>query len=188
MISAIPNWTDDPHWDNHPGYKDVAANPRIRSKKMSSMRCHCLMRSLLNRQLADQSARMVTLFDRLNIVTRSSCYSSAKPQNCPKWLGESAKGGLCMSTKSQLQRCKKELHWCKRLLGDHLSNWSKHLLHPRLTTLSIFEVSGSCSTLKTRTPQIWEVKIHPPNLGGESSRNTCFTVLSGAQNLGGKGS
>ena len=37
-------------------------------------------------------------------------------------------------------------------------------------------------------PQIWEVEIHPPNLGGESSKNACFTVFSGAhsRNLGGE--
>ena len=38
-------------------------------------------------------------------------------------------------------------------------------------------------TLKTHTPQIWEVEFHPPNLGGESSKNTCFAVFSGARSL-----
>ena len=32
-------------------------------------------------------------------------------------------------------------------------------------------------TLKTNTPQIWGVTIHPPNLSGESSQITCFTVF-----------
>ena len=43
-------------------------------------------------------------------------------------------------------------------------------------------------TLRTHTPQIWGVEIHPPNLGGESSKSTCFTVFSGARslNLGGE--
>ena len=38
--------------------------------------------------------------------------------------------------------------------------------------------------LKTHTPQIWGVEIPPPpNLRGESSKNTCFTVFSGAPSL-----
>ena len=42
--------------------------------------------------------------------------------------------------------------------------------------------------LKTHTPQIWGVEIHPPNSGGESSKNPCFTVFSGEHslNLGGE--
>ena len=45
--------------------------------------------------------------------------------------------------------------------------------------------------LKTHTPQIWEVEIHTPNLGGESSKKSaCFTEFPGAHslNLGGMGS
>ena len=47
---------------------------------------------------------------------------------------------------------------------------------------------GNTITLKTHTPQIWGVEIHPPNLGGESSNNTCFTVFSDEHslNLGGE--
>ena len=37
--------------------------------------------------------------------------------------------------------------------------------------------------LKAPTPQIRFLKIHPPNLGGESSKITCFTVLFGAHSL-----
>ena len=40
---------------------------------------------------------------------------------------------------------KRLLHWCKRLLAEHFSNWPKHLLHPLLTTLGNVEVSGLCS-------------------------------------------
>ena len=42
--------------------------------------------------------------------------------------------------------------------------------------------------LKTHTPQIWGVTIHPPNLGGESSKIACFTVFFGGHslNLGGE--
>ena len=42
--------------------------------------------------------------------------------------------------------------------------------------------------LKTHTPQIWGVTIHPPNLGGESSKVTCFAVFFEGHflNLGGE--
>ena len=39
------------------------------------------------------------------------------------------------------------------------------------------------ASLKAHTPQIWGVKIHPPNLGGESSKNTYFTVFPGTHSL-----
>ena len=44
------------------------------------------------------------------------------------------------------------------------------------------------ATLKTHTPQIWGVTIHPTNLGGESSKITCFTVFVEGHflNLGGE--
>ena len=38
--------------------------------------------------------------------------------------------------------CKTGVPWCKRLLRDHFSSWSKHLLHPLLTTLGNFEVAA----------------------------------------------
>ena len=43
-------------------------------------------------------------------------------------------------------------------------------------------------SLKAHTPQIWGVTIHPPNLGGESSKITCFTVFFEGHflNLGGE--
>ena len=43
-------------------------------------------------------------------------------------------------------------------------------------------------TLKTHTPQIWGVKIHPPNSGGECSEIPCFTVVFGVHspNSGGE--
>ena len=43
-------------------------------------------------------------------------------------------------------------------------------------------------TLKTHTPQIWGVTIHPPNLGGEASKITCFEVFfeDSPLNLGGE--
>ena len=50
----------------------------------------------------------------------SACYRSPKPRTCPK--------------------SKTRLHWCTRLLGDPFSSWSKHLLHPLLTTLGNFEI------------------------------------------------
>ena len=54
-------------------------------------------------------------------------------------------------TKVLLHWCKRELHRCKtglrckRLLGDLCSLGPKHLLHPLLTTLGTFQVSGPCS-------------------------------------------
>ena len=39
------------------------------------------------------------------------------------------------------------------------------------------------NSLKTHAPQIWGVKIRPPNLGGESSKITCFIVLSEGHSL-----
>ena len=42
---------------------------------------------------------------------------------------------------------------------------------------------ASTNALKTHTPQIRGAKIHPPNLGGESSKSTCFTVFYGAYSL-----
>ena len=86
------------------------------------------------------------------IATPSACYRSPKPQSCPKWLGEGAKRLLDPGSKVLLHWCKRELHrcktgfrWCKRLLGDLCSLGPKHLLHPLLTTLGTFEVSGPCS-------------------------------------------
>ena len=86
------------------------------------------------------------------VATPSACYRGPKPQTCPKWLGEGAKGLLDSGSKVLLHWCKRELHrcktgfrWCKRLLGDLCSLGPKHLLHPLLTTLSTLEVSGPCS-------------------------------------------
>ena len=47
---------------------------------------------------------------------------------------------------------------------------------------------ASIKTLKAHTPQIWRVKIHPQNSGGESSKVPCFTVVFGVHslNLGGE--
>ena len=87
-----------------------------------------------------------------SFATPSACYRGPKPQKCPKWLGEGAKGLLDPGSKVLLHWCKRELHrcktgfrWCKRRLGDLWSLGPKHLLHPLLTTLGTFEVSGPCS-------------------------------------------
>ena len=52
---------------------------------------------------------------------------------------------------------------------------------------SILVIDLTCP-LKTHSPQIWGVEIHAPNFWGESLKNTCFTVFSGAPslNLGGE--
>ena len=75
-----------------------------------------------------------------------------KPQKCPKWLGEGAKGVL-MSWRDGLPRVSctsatlictsaTEVHQCSRRLV-HMRQ--KHLLHPLLTTLGTFGVSDPCS-------------------------------------------
>ena len=52
---------------------------------------------------------------------------------------------LLLWCKRELHRCKTGFRWCKRLLGDLCSLGPKHLLHPLLTILGTFEVSGPCS-------------------------------------------
>ena len=89
------------------------------------------------------------------LATQRFCYRGPKPQKCPKWLGEGAKGA------------KVPLHWCKRLLGDLCSLGPKHLLHPLLTTLGTFEVSGPCSRTFGSQPQ---------TLDGRFARNNLLTV------------
>ena len=85
---------------------------------------------------------------RAKFATPSACYRGAKPQKCPKWLGEGAKGPFgprepkssCTGAERELHRCKTGFRWCKRLLGDLCSLGPKHLLHPLLTVLGTFEV------------------------------------------------
>ena len=87
-----------------------------------------------------------------NFETPSGCYRGRKPQNCPKWLGAGAKGVLA-SWREGLPRvsCTRATLFCTSAtlfrtsatgLGPHTP---KHLLHPLLTTLGNFEVSGICS-------------------------------------------
>ena len=47
--------------------------------------------------------------------------------------------------KRELHRCQTGFGWCKKLLGDLCPLGPRHLLHPLLTTLGTFEVSGPCS-------------------------------------------
>ena len=95
--------------------------------------------------------RMYLVFEAF-LETQSACYRGPKPQQCPKWLGEGAKGVLAHGPKNLwhwykrgLHWCKTGLHWCKTLSQDLFSSWSKHLLHPLLTTLGTLEVSDPCS-------------------------------------------
>ena len=95
------------------------------------------------------------------------CYRGPKPQKCPKWLGEGAKGLLDPGSKVRLHwrkrglhRCKTGFGWCKRLLGDLCSLGPKHLLHPLLTTLGTFGVSGPCSRHSGSQPYSYQVGRH----------------------------
>ena len=36
----------------------------------------------------------ITVVSASSVATRSACYRGPKPQDCPKWLGEGAKGVL----------------------------------------------------------------------------------------------
>ena len=101
------------------------------------------------------------------LATPSACYRGPKPQKCPKWLGEGAKGLLDPGSKVRLHWCKRGLHrcktgfgWCKRLLGDLCSLGPKHLLHPLLTTLGTFGVSGPCSRHSGSQPYSYQVGRH----------------------------
>ena len=89
------------------------------------------------------------------IATQKFCYRGPKPQKCPKWWGEGAKGLLGQGRQRPLALVQKRVApvqnrvlVVQKTLGRPLlfgSKRTKHLLHPLLTTLGTFEVSGPCS-------------------------------------------
>ena len=89
------------------------------------------------------------------LATPRACYRGPKPQKCPKWLGEGAKGvfapraprspkSLLHHLNPVLHRCNSLLHQCKRTLAPWVQ---KTFCTPLLTTLGTFEVSGPCRHL-----------------------------------------
>ena len=85
------------------------------------------------------------------LVPPSACYRGPRTQNCPKPLGEGAKG--VTSWRKGLPRvfCTSTTLFCtsatlfapvQQAFGPHTP---KHLLHPLLRTLGNFEVSGPYS-------------------------------------------
>ena len=80
------------------------------------------------------------------VATPSACYRGPKPQKCPKWLGEGAKGVLDPESKGLPKPCFAPVQLSfAPVQEDFAALGPKHLLHPLLTTLGTFEVSGSCS-------------------------------------------
>ena len=90
---------------------------------------------------------LLTNLNALRVATPSACYRGPKPQpqKCPKWLGEGAKGVLDPGRKG-LPRvfCTVQLSFAP-VQEDFCTLGPKDLLHPLLTTLGTFEVSGRCS-------------------------------------------
>ena len=86
------------------------------------------------------------------LATQRFCYRGPKPQKCPKCLGEGAKGLLgqgCQRPLALVQKRVAPVHHrvlvVQKTLGRHLLPGFLNLLHPLLTTLGTFEVSGPCS-------------------------------------------
>ena len=86
------------------------------------------------------------------IATRSSCYRGPKPQNSPKWSGESAKGVLAncrkglprVSCTSATLFCTSASLFCTSLTG-FWSTYAKTPFAPSPSHFGNFEVSGLCS-------------------------------------------
>ena len=85
-------------------------------------------------------------------ATRGACYRGWKPQNCPKWLGEGAKGVLVhvdqkpvALVQTRVTLVQNRVALVQETLGRPFLQLAKHILHPLLTTLGNFEVSCLCS-------------------------------------------
>ena len=77
----------------------------------------------------------------------------------------------------QLMAWLRDTFWAK-CSGAFLVNFNRSSL-PFVEEVVSLHQNLIGQSLKTHTPQIRGVKIHPPNLGGESSKITCFTALFG---------
>ena len=96
--------------------------------------------------------RLLAMPVAINFATPSACYRGPKPQKCPTWLGEGAKGGWTQGAKvsqessappkpcfAPVQPFFAPVH---QAFGPHTP---KHLLHPLLTTFGNYKVLGPCS-------------------------------------------
>ena len=70
----------------------------------------------------------------------------------------------------------------------HYNCLQRTLPTSQTTPRPLLPSSPNPPSMKTHTPQIWGVTIHPPNLGGESSKIPCFEVFFEGHflNLGGE--
>ena len=103
-----------------------------------------------------------------SFATRSACYRGRKPQSCPKWLGEGAKGVLVYVDKSLLRWCKRGWYQCKRLLGDLSPAGQNTFCTPLLTTWATLRFRASVAGTRGRKDS--------PNLTVHTTKMTGWTV------------
>ena len=105
-------------------------------------------------------AATIPFLDGHRVATPGACYRGPKPQKCPKWLGEGAKGVSDPGSKG-LPRvfCSTETLFCTGatlFCTSARGLWRpgpEDLLHPLLTTLGTLEVLGPCSRHPGSQPQ-----------------------------------